>query len=127
MALTRVRFQSGIFKKLIVPPRMAKAKEFSAGQFAGYVLSVMVEVAGFSFRPTSRKMCMPIKRAINRSGGAFTPDELALLQRVFDQVSRPGDTDEFKNGLASRIIANFQVGIKDEKELVALSKRPLGR
>jgi hypothetical protein len=70
---------------------------------------------------------MPIKRAIDRSGGVFTPDELGLLQRVFNQLSKPGDTDDVRDGLASRIIANFQAGIRDEKELMSLSRQALGR
>jgi hypothetical protein len=70
---------------------------------------------------------MPIKRAIDRSDGVFTPDELHLLQRVFDQLSKPGDVGELRDGLASRIIANFQAGIRDERELVSLSRQPLGR
>jgi hypothetical protein len=70
---------------------------------------------------------MPIKRAIDRSGGVFTPDELFLLQRVFNQLSKPGDADDVRDGLASRIIANFQAGIRDEKELMSLSRQALGR
>jgi hypothetical protein len=70
---------------------------------------------------------MPIKRAIDRSGGVFTPDELQLLQAVFDQLSKPGDTEDARNGLASRIIANFQAGITDEEDLIALCRQPLGR
>lgn len=70
---------------------------------------------------------MPIKRAIDRTGGIFTPDEMDFLQRVFNQVSKPGDTDEQREGHASRVIANFQAGIRDEKELISLSRQPLGR
>jgi hypothetical protein len=70
---------------------------------------------------------MPIKRAIDRTGGVFTPDELQLLQRVFNQLSNPADTDDVRDGLASRIIANFQAGIRDEKELMSLSRQALGR
>ena len=37
---------------------------------------------------------MPIICAIDRSGGIFGPDDLTLLQRVFEQVSKFGDTAE---------------------------------
>ncbi len=70
---------------------------------------------------------MPIKRAIDRTGGMVTPEELDLLRRVFNQLSKPGDADEVRSGLASRIIANFQAGIREEKELLSLSRQPLGR
>lgn len=70
---------------------------------------------------------MPIKRAIDRTNGVFTPDDIDLLQRVFDRISESGDNDDQRDGLASRIIANFQAGIRDEQELLSLSRHALGR
>ena len=70
---------------------------------------------------------MPIKRAVDRTGGLFTPEDLDLLQRVFEIASNPGDDDEQRDRCASRIVANFQAGIRDEEELISLSRKPLGR
>jgi hypothetical protein len=57
----------------------------------------------------------------------FTPAETAMLGRVYDRGNFEGETAEQKEARASRIIANYMAGIKDEAELVALSRRPLGR
>jgi hypothetical protein len=60
--------------------------------------------------------------------GIFDRAELALLGRVFDQLKLVDDQSPDAQGrLASRIIANYMAGIKDEAELVALSQQPLGR
>ena len=70
---------------------------------------------------------MPIRRkAVD--AGIFDRAELALLGRVFDQLKLVDDQSPDAQGrLASRIIANYMAGIKDEAELVALSQQPLGR
>lgn len=70
---------------------------------------------------------MPIKRAIEHSGGVFTPEDLKLLQRVFEMASNPEYDDEQRDRCASRIVANFEAGIRDENELISLSRLPLGR
>lgn len=70
---------------------------------------------------------MPINRAIDQTGGLFTPEDLGLLQRVFEIASNPGDDNEQRDRCASRIVANFQAGIRDENELVGLSRQPLRR
>lgn len=57
----------------------------------------------------------------------FTPDETAMLGRVFDNGGVDGETAEQKEARASRIIANYMAGITDEAELMELSRRPLGR
>jgi len=57
----------------------------------------------------------------------FSPDETAMLGRVFDNGSVEGETAEQKEARASRIIANYMAGITDEAELIELSRRPLGR
>ncbi|SDA91587.1 hypothetical protein [Mesorhizobium qingshengii] len=70
---------------------------------------------------------MPIRRkAVD--AGIFNRAELALLGRVFDQLKLVDDQSPDAQGrLASRIIANYMAGIKDEAELVSLSRQPLGR
>ena len=57
----------------------------------------------------------------------FTPDETAMLGRVFDNGAVEGETAEQKEARASRIIANYMAGITDEAELIELSRRPLVR
>ena len=69
---------------------------------------------------------MSIKRRIKEAGN-FTPSEIGLLGRVFEQAKREGDSDASRETLASRIIANYMAGITDEAELLALSRQPLGR
>jgi len=70
---------------------------------------------------------LPIRRkAVD--AGIFDRAALALLGRVFDQLKLVDDQSPDAQGrLASRIIANYMAGIKDEAELVSLSKQPLGR
>jgi hypothetical protein len=70
---------------------------------------------------------VPIRRkAVD--AGIFDRAELALLGRVFDQLKPVEDQSPDALGrLASRIIANYMAGIKDEAELVAVSRQPLGR
>jgi len=70
---------------------------------------------------------MPIRRkAVD--AGIFDRAELALLGRVFDQLKLVEDqSPDAQSRLASRIIANYMGGIKDEAELVSLSRQPLGR
>ncbi|WP_136622744.1 MULTISPECIES: hypothetical protein [Mesorhizobium] len=70
---------------------------------------------------------MPIRRkAVD--AGIFDRAELALLGRVFDQLKLVDDQSPDAQGrLASRIIANYMAGIKDEADLVSLSRQPLGR
>lgn len=65
---------------------------------------------------------------LRRYGGAFEPADLALLQRVFDQLCierRLAQKDkEEREDLAEDIVTVFQNGITDEADLVeALSKR----
>jgi len=57
----------------------------------------------------------------------FTPEETAMLGRVYENGNFEGETAEQKEARASRIIANYMAGIKDEAELIELSRRPLGR
>ncbi|QKC98280.1 hypothetical protein [Mesorhizobium sp. NZP2298] len=68
---------------------------------------------------------MPIRHKAHEAGN-FDPSEVELLGRVFDQLKTDFLTEE-RDALASRIIANYMAGIKDETELLTLSKQPLGR
>ena len=77
------------------------------------------------FEVAAGEVHMPINRAIDRTGGVFTPEDLALLHRVFANSSKPADTNEERDWRAARIVANFQAGIKDEQELLSRSREPL--
>ena len=57
----------------------------------------------------------------------FTPDETAMLGRVYANGNVEGENTEQKEARASRIIANYMAGITDEAELIELSRQPLGR
>ncbi|MBZ9670917.1 hypothetical protein [Mesorhizobium sp. ES1-3] len=69
---------------------------------------------------------MPIRRKATEAG-ILEPEELALLGRVFEQVTVNRQSPEALNALASRVIANYMAGVTDEAELVLLSRQPLGR
>lgn len=64
---------------------------------------------------------------VSMARNTFTPDETAMLGRVFDSGAVAGETEEQKEARASRIIANYMAGITDEAELIELSRKPLGR
>lgn len=67
---------------------------------------------------------MPIRKAAT---DAFGPDEIAMFWRVFDAMKVAGESEADAEHRASRIIANYEAGIRDEKELLELSRKPLGR
>ena len=69
---------------------------------------------------------MPIRKKATEAG-IFDPSEVALLGRVFEHLRLDNQSSEARDAIASRIIANYMAGIKDEAELVSLSKQPLGR
>ncbi len=69
---------------------------------------------------------MPIRRRAN-AAGVFDATELAILARVFDKLGVSSESEEEREAVASRIIANYMAGVTDEAELVSLSKQPLGR
>jgi hypothetical protein len=66
-------------------------------------------------------------RQMLERAGVFQPEEVALLIRVFDATSRKLENVSDREQRASRIIANYQLGIRDEAELIELSRQPLGR
>lgn len=69
---------------------------------------------------------MPIRRNAERAG-VFTPSEIALLARVFDRLKVNARSDDQREALAFRIIANYVAGVEDEDALVLASKPPLER
>ena len=69
---------------------------------------------------------MPILRKAVEAG-IFEPSELALLGQVFEQLKLDNQSNNSREALASRIIANYMAGVVDELELTSLSKQPLGR
>ena len=69
---------------------------------------------------------MPIRSKAMEVGN-FSPGELALLARVFERTKPASETDQQRDSRASRIIANYMAGIRDEDELAALSKQALRR
>lgn len=60
-----------------------------------------------------------------KEAGVFDSSEVALLGRAFEKLKTEGQSPERREALASRIIANYQRGIRDEEELVSTSKLPL--
>ncbi|MER8830038.1 hypothetical protein NKH73_28045 [Mesorhizobium sp. M0938] len=69
---------------------------------------------------------MPIYRKAQEAG-VFDSSEVALLGRVFDRLKIEGQSEQRREALASRILANYSAGLTDEDELVSASKLPLGR
>ncbi|RAZ90167.1 hypothetical protein DPM33_15170 [Mesorhizobium hawassense] len=69
---------------------------------------------------------MPIHQRA-REAGIFNPSEVALLGRVFDKLKDEHQSPERREALASRLLANYLAGIRDEAELLSVSKLPLGR
>lgn len=69
---------------------------------------------------------MPLERLAS-AAGVYRPEELKLLGRVFDRLVQPSDDAPKREALASRVIGYYLMGIKDEDELVALSRQPLHR
>jgi hypothetical protein len=69
---------------------------------------------------------MPIHQRA-REAGIFSSSEVALLGRVFDKLKDEHQSPERREALASRLLANYLAGIRDEAELLSTSKLPLGR
>ncbi|OBQ69389.1 hypothetical protein EFV37_24975 [Mesorhizobium loti] len=69
---------------------------------------------------------MPIRRVAS-DAGIFDETELALLGRVFDKLKLEQRLPDTLDAIASRVIANYMAGIKDEAELLSLSRWPLRR
>jgi hypothetical protein len=69
---------------------------------------------------------MPIYQRA-REAGIFSSSEIALLGRVFDKLKDDHQSPERREALASRLLANYLAGIRDETELLTVSRLPLGR
>lgn len=66
-------------------------------------------------------------RSVVIEAGVLRAAELDLVGRVFAQTSARGETEGEREQRASRILAYFTAGIRDEAELRELVSRPLGR
>ncbi|CDX37781.1 conserved hypothetical protein [Mesorhizobium sp. ORS 3359] len=69
---------------------------------------------------------MPIYKKA-KEAGVFSSSDIALLGRVFDKLKNEHQSPERREALASRLMANYLAGLRDEDELLAVSKLPLGR
>ncbi|RWD71665.1 hypothetical protein [Mesorhizobium sp.] len=69
---------------------------------------------------------MPIYKKA-KEAGVFSSSDLALLGRVFDKLKNEHQSAERREALASRLMANYLAGLRDEDELLTASKLPLGR
>lgn len=68
---------------------------------------------------------MPIYQRA-KEAGVFSSSDVALLGRVYDRLKTDRQSKERLEALASRIIANWLAGLRDEDELVTASKLSLG-
>lgn len=69
---------------------------------------------------------MPIYQRA-KDAGIFNSSEGALLGRVIDKLKNEQQSAECREALASRVIANYLAGIRDETELISASQLPLRR
>lgn len=67
---------------------------------------------------------MPIRQKLE-DVAILQPDEIDFLIRVFVATCVENETAQDREERASRIIANYQLGIREEAELIALSRLPL--
>ena len=70
---------------------------------------------------------MPLRRKAQEAGIVLLPADLELLARVFEGTVIPGEEEGAREQRASRILAYYQMGIRDETELRTLARQPLGR
>ncbi|MDG4875356.1 hypothetical protein P9273_09635 [Mesorhizobium sp. WSM4935] len=56
-----------------------------------------------------------------RESGFFSPSEVAPLGRVFEKLKDKYQSSEQREALASRLLANYPAGIRDEAELLSVS------
>jgi hypothetical protein len=65
---------------------------------------------------------MPFRRALHRHPRIFSPSEIDVLQRVFDKTVVPNETMAEREDRAFRLMSAFQTGIRDENELIWMSR-----
>ena len=53
------------------------------------------------------------------AGGVIHPEDLRLLDEVFEATAIPNETDEDRETRAAFIVAKFQAGVRDRDELIA--------
>ncbi|PLP57542.1 hypothetical protein CYK37_20690 [Mesorhizobium loti] len=69
---------------------------------------------------------MPMDEMLKNSG-VFDPEEIDLLTRVYEATCHQFENNSDREQRASRIIANYQSGIRGEAELTELARQDLGR
>lgn len=69
---------------------------------------------------------MPMHEML-KNAGVFDPEEIDLLTRVYEATCRQFENNNDREQRAARIIANYQLGIRDEAELTELARQDLGR
>ncbi len=69
---------------------------------------------------------MPDHQDVDHSG-TFGPAELDLFDRVLAKLKVNELTEQDREPLEQRVMANYMAGITDEDELASLSRQPLGR
>ncbi|RWE23503.1 hypothetical protein [Mesorhizobium sp.] len=57
------------------------------------------------------------------SGEVFTPEEVALLGRVFDRTGVPAESRTDREQRALNIIFHYRAGVTDEAELEQLANK----
>lgn len=68
---------------------------------------------------------MPIRQMLEEAG-VFKHAEIEMLIRVFDATCPKFENVCDREQRAARIIAQYQVGVRDEAELTELARKPLG-
>lgn len=69
---------------------------------------------------------MPMREML-KNAGVLDPEEIGLLTRVYEATCRQFENNSDREQRAARIIANYQLGIRDEAELTGLARQDLGR
>lgn len=67
---------------------------------------------------------MPLKSEL-QSAGILEPDDMALLQRVFEKTALEGDTDIDRETRAAALVRLFQSGANSEEALLQAMGYPL--
>ncbi len=69
---------------------------------------------------------MPMRQML-QNAGVFDPEEIDLLNRVYEATCRQFENNSDRDQRASRIVSLYQSGIRDEAELTELARQDLGR
>lgn len=69
---------------------------------------------------------MQVMRDVPENGGFFEPDELSLLQNIFDQICAQGGIvreSEKAEAVAADLIAHYQGGLRGEELFHAVASK----